>query len=81
MATHPGVYCLRTNSELAWDEEKLWRTYQMLVHMPGECVSRIQARLGATSTTKEVMRSDGHLFDMTAAYFVNKFLVTSRPRE
>ena len=32
MATHPGVYCLRTN-ELAWDEEKLWRTYTMLTDL------------------------------------------------
>ena len=28
MATHPGVYCLRSN-EVDWDEEKLWRTYPM----------------------------------------------------
>ena len=27
MATHPGVYCLRS-SETAWDEDALWRTYQ-----------------------------------------------------
>jgi hypothetical protein len=32
MATHPGVYCLRTN-ELAWDEERLWRTYTMLTDL------------------------------------------------
>ena len=29
MATHPGVYCLRSN-ELTWDEARLWRTYTML---------------------------------------------------
>jgi hypothetical protein len=29
MATHPGVTCLRSN-EMAWDEERLWRTYTML---------------------------------------------------
>ena len=32
MATHPGVYCLRTN-ELAWDEERLWRTYTTLTDL------------------------------------------------
>ena len=32
MATHPGVYCLRSN-ELNWDEEKLWRTYTMLTDL------------------------------------------------
>jgi hypothetical protein len=32
MATHPGVYCLRTN-ELTWDEERLWRTYTMLTDL------------------------------------------------
>ena len=26
MATHPGVYCLRSN-ETDWDEATLWRTY------------------------------------------------------
>lgn len=28
-ASHPGVYCLRSN-ETGWDEEKLWHTYTML---------------------------------------------------
>ncbi len=32
MATHPGVYCLRSN-ELEWNEERLWRTYSMLTGM------------------------------------------------
>ena len=32
MATHPGVYCLRSN-ELTWDEEQLWRTYTMLTDL------------------------------------------------
>jgi hypothetical protein len=26
VATHPGVYCLRSN-ELEWDAERMWRTY------------------------------------------------------
>jgi len=29
MATHPGVYCLRTNM-LDWDAQKLWQTYSSL---------------------------------------------------
>ena len=29
MATHPGVYCLRSN-QTDWDEESLWRTYTTL---------------------------------------------------
>ena len=29
MATHPGVYCLRS-SETDWDEDALWRTYTTL---------------------------------------------------
>ena len=32
MATHPGVYCLRSN-ETTWDEERLWRTYTMLTDL------------------------------------------------
>ncbi len=38
MATHPGVYCLRS-SETAWDEERLWRTYTMLTDL--ESVSAV----------------------------------------
>ncbi len=34
-ATHPGVYCLRTN-ELSWDEATLWRTYTQLTDL--QCV-------------------------------------------
>jgi hypothetical protein len=31
-ATHPGVYCLRTNL-VDWDESTLWRTYTMLTDL------------------------------------------------
>ena len=31
-ATHPGVYCLRSNLT-DWDEEALWRTYTMLTDL------------------------------------------------
>jgi transposase len=67
MATHPGVYCLRSN-ELAWDEEKLWRTYTMLTDL--ESVFRsLKSELGLRPVfhSKEG-RSDGHLFITVLAY-------------
>lgn len=67
MATHPGVYCLRSN-ELNWDEEKLWRTYTMLTDL--ESVFRsLKSELGLRPVfhTKEE-RSDGHLFITVLAY-------------
>jgi len=67
MATHPGVYCLRSN-ELAWDEEKLWRTYTMLTDL--ESVFRsLKSELGLRPVfhSKED-RSDGHLFITVLAY-------------
>jgi hypothetical protein len=73
MATHPGVYCLRTN-ELAWDEEKLWRTYTMLTDL--ESVFRsLKSELGLRPIYhhKEV-RSDGHLFITVLAYQCVQFL-------
>jgi len=73
MATHPGVYCLRTN-ELAWDEERLWRTYTMLTDL--ESVFRsLKSELGLRPIYhhKEV-RSDGHLFITVLAYQCVQFL-------
>ena len=67
MATHPGVYCLRSN-ELLWDEEKLWRTYTMLTDL--ESVFRsLKSELGLRPVfhSKEI-RSDGHLFITVLAY-------------
>lgn len=67
MATHPGVYCLRSN-ELGWDEEKLWRTYSMLTDL--ESVFRsLKSELGLRPVfhSKEE-RSDGHLFITVLAY-------------
>src|SRR5487761_2065377 len=67
MATHPGVYCLRSN-ELNWDEEKLWRTYTMLTDL--ESVFRsLKSELGLRPVfhSKEG-RSDGHLFITVLAY-------------
>lgn len=67
MATHPGVYCLRSN-EMTWDEERMWRTYTMLTDL--ESVFRsLKSELGLRPVfhSKEV-RSDGHLFITVIAY-------------
>ena len=67
MATHPGVYCLRS-SETAWDEERLWRTYTLLTDL--ESVFRsLKSELGLRPVfhSKED-RSDGHLFITVLAY-------------
>ena len=73
MATHPGVYCLRTN-ELAWDEEKLWRTYTMLTDL--ESVFRsLKSELGLRPLYHHKEgRSDGHLFISVLAYQCVQFL-------
>ena len=43
-ASHPGVYCLRTNQN-NWDEAALWRTYTMLTDL--EAVFRsLKSELG-----------------------------------
>ena len=67
MATHPGVYCLRS-SEVDWSEEKLWRTYTMLTDL--ESVFRsLKSELGLRPIfhSKE-NRGDGHLFITVLAY-------------
>ena len=67
MATHPGIYCLRSN-ETTWDEEKLWRTYTMLTDL--ESVFRsLKSELGLRPVyhSKEE-RADGHLFITVLAY-------------
>lgn len=67
MATHPGVYCLRSN-ELNWDAERLWRTYSLLTDL--ESVFRsLKSELGLRPVyhAKED-RADGHLFITVLAY-------------
>lgn len=67
MASHPGVYCMRTN-ELTWDEATLWRTYTMLTDL--ESVFRsLKTELGLRPVyhSKEE-RVDGHLFITVLAY-------------
>ena len=73
MATHPGVYCLRTN-ELAWEEERLWRTYTMLTDL--ESVFRsLKSELGLRPVYHQKEdRSDGHLFITVLAYQCVQFL-------
>ena len=54
MATHPGVYCLRS-SETDWDEDALWRTYTTLTDV--EAVFRsLKSELG-------LRPQDDHLTD------------------
>ena len=67
MATHPGVYCLRSN-ETSWDEERLWRTYTMLTDL--ESVFRsLKGELGLRPVFHSTEdRADGHLFITVLAY-------------
>lgn len=67
MATHPGVYCLRS-SEIDWNEEKLWRTYTMLTDL--ESVFRsLKSELGLRPIFhRKENRVDGHLFITVLAY-------------
>ncbi len=75
MATHPGVYCLRTN-ELRWDEERLWRTYSMLTDL--ERVFRsLKSELGLRPIDHpKENRAVGHLFITVLAYPCVQFLRT-----
>ncbi len=67
LATHPGVYCLRSN-ETEWDEDRLWRTYIMLTDL--ESVFRsLKGELGLRPVFhQKEERSDGHLFITVLAY-------------
>lgn len=67
IATHPGVYCLRS-SETDWDAEKLWRTYIMLTDL--EAVFRsLKSDLGLRPIYHhKEERVDGHLFITVLAY-------------
>ena len=67
MATHPGVYCLRS-SETDWDEDALWRTYTTLTDV--EAVFRaLKSELGLRPIYhQKPRRADGHLFITVIAY-------------
>jgi len=66
-ATHPGVYCLRTNIS-DWDEKALWQTYTMLTDL--ESVFRsLKSELGLRPNYHhKADRIDGHLFITLLAY-------------
>ncbi len=66
-ATHPGVYCLRTNIS-DWDEATLWNTYTMLTEL--EAVFRsLKAELGLRPNYhRKEERIEGHLFITLLAY-------------
>ncbi len=66
-ATHPGVYCLRTNIT-DWDEETLWRTYTMLIDL--ESVFRsLKSELGLRPVYHhKEERVSGHIFITLIAY-------------
>ncbi len=67
MATHPGVYCLRS-SETDWDEDALWRTYTTLTDV--EAVFRsLKSELGLRPIYHhKPRRADGRLFITVIAY-------------
>ena len=67
MATHPGVYCLRTNVA-DWDDAALWRTYTTLTDL--EAVFRsLKSELGLRPIHhRKAVRAEGHLFITVLAY-------------
>ena len=79
MATHPGVYCLRS-SEADWDEETLWRTYVTLTDL--EAVFRsLKSELGLRPIYHhKSLRAEGHLFITVVAYQLVQ-IVRKRLRE
>jgi transposase len=66
-ATHPGVYCLRTNLT-DWDEATLWHTYTMLTDL--ESVFRsLKSELGLRPIYHhKEERVNGHIFITLIAY-------------
>ena len=67
MATHPGVYCLRSNL-VNWTDEELWRTYIRLTDL--EAVFRtLKSELGLRHIYHSTgLRAEGHLFISVIAY-------------
>ncbi|WP_456379065.1 IS1634 family transposase [Thiolapillus sp.] len=74
-ATHPGVYCLRTNLT-DWDEATLWRTYTLLTDL--ESVFRsLKSELGLRPNYHhKAKRIDGHIFITLLAYHLVHLLRT-----
>ena len=66
-ATHPGVYCIRTNA-LWLDAEELWKTYIMLTDLEGVFRS-LKSELGLRPVYHQTAeRAEGHLFITILAY-------------
>ncbi len=66
-ATHPGVYCLRSN-QTDWDEATLWRTYTMLTDLEGVFRS-LKSELGLRPIYHHKEdRVNGHIFITLIAY-------------
>ncbi|NOQ36610.1 MAG: IS1634 family transposase [Methylococcaceae bacterium] len=66
-ATHPGVYCLRTNIS-DWDEKTLWKTYTMLTDLEGVFRS-LKSELGMRPVYHHNKdRVNGHIFITLLAY-------------
>ena len=74
-ATHPGVYCLRTNIE-DWGEKTLWHTYTMLTDL--EAVFRsLKSELGLRPIYHhKEKRVNGHIFITLLAYHLVQTLRT-----
>jgi hypothetical protein len=67
MATHPGVYIIRTN-DITMSAEKMWKTYIMLTDV--EAVFRsLKSELGLRPVFhRKSLRTRGHLFISVLAY-------------
>ena len=67
IATHPGVYCLRTNVT-DWDAQRLWSTYVLLTDL--EAVFRsLKSELGLRPIYHwKPQRAEAHLFVTVLAY-------------
>jgi transposase len=66
-ATHPGVYCLRTN-ETQWKEARLWKTYTLLTDLEGVFRS-LKSELGMRPIYhRQEERVSGHIFITLLAY-------------
>jgi len=74
-ATHPGVYCLRSNLN-DWDEATLWKTYTMLTDL--EAVFRsLKSELGMRPIYhQKEERVNGHIFITLIAYHLVQTLRT-----
>lgn len=66
-ATHPGVYCLRTNIQ-DWDEQRLWKTYTLLTDLEAVFRSLKTERGLRPIHHQKSERISGHLFISLLAY-------------